>query len=142
MDFLKKSLDLGTKLGLEGGALREFVDKQKSEKTEADKLAREERQRDRDERKYEAERVAKLDAEREAAKLDAEREAANLDDEHELRKMEMTMKHELKMNRDKLESDRLIVRSNPPQSDYGVKAPPIQPFRDNTMNIQTYLNIF
>ena len=82
MDFLQKSLDLGTKLGLEGEALREFVDKQKSEKAEADKLAREERQRDGDERKYEAER--------EAAKLDAEREVAKLDAEHELRKMEMT----------------------------------------------------
>ena len=115
---------------MEGEALREFVDTQKSEKAEADKLAREERQRDRDEMRYEAERDA------------AEREAAKLDAEHELRKMEMTMRHELEMNRDKLESDRLIVRSNPPQSDYDVRAPPIQPFRDNTMNIQTYLNFF
>ena len=61
MDFLQKSLDLGTKLGLEGEALRTFVDKQKGEKAEADKLAREERQRDRDERKYEAERERERD---------------------------------------------------------------------------------
>ena len=102
--------------------------------------------------KLDAEReAAKLDADREAAKLDAEKEAAEreanrvaakLDAEHELRKMEMTMKHELETNLDKLESDRLVVQSNPPQSDYGVKAPPMQPFCDNTMNIQTYLNIF
>ena len=61
-----------------------------------------------------------------------------------MRKMELTLNHELQMNRDRLESERLAAQSNttPRRGMIWFALTPMQPFKENTMNIETYLSVY
>ena len=120
MDTLEKYYELGSKLGYEGQELRHFV-------SERDKIDRDERHAVR---------------QSEARKLDAERDEG----ERKIREVEMTLMHEQEMNRIRLESERMTSQSNndpiAQHADHFVRPPPMQPFKESTMSIQTYLDIY
>ena len=127
MDDMKKMITLGTQLGYQGTDLQGFVEKQtiKAEKLEAEKHERDERAHRREEERLSREAEAeRLSREAEAERLSREAEA-------EMRKMELTLNHELQMNRDRLESERLAAQSSttPRRGDDMVRAPPMQPFK-------------
>ena len=138
MDDMENMITLGTQLGYQGTDLQGFVEKQtiKAEKLEAEKHERDERAHRREEER--------LSREAEAERLSREAEAERLSHEVEMRKMELTLNHELQMNRDRLESERLAAQSSttPRRGDDLVRAPAMQPFKENTMNIETYLSVY
>ena len=117
---MEKYYELGSKLGYEGQELRHFV-------SERDKIDRDERHAVR---------------QSEARKLDAERDEG----ERKICEVEMTLMHEQEMNRIQLESERMTSQSNndpiAQHADNFVRPSPMQPFKESTMSIQTYLDIY
>ena len=148
MDLLEKYMNIGSKLGYEGQELGDFV-------SERDLIYREERHAVRDNKKSVAEATASAvasaaaaaaSAAADAASADAATAAAQIDRkkfeiEAQIRKEEIKMKTELELNR--LETERIgRVRDSDSQTIPFIKTPPMQPFREGAMNIQTYLDMF
>ena len=93
---------------------------------------------------YEGQELKDFVSERESIDREerhALRDLKKFEIEAQIRKEEIKMKMELELNR--LETERIgRVRDSDSQNIPFIKTPPMQPFREGTMNIQTYLDMF
>ena len=122
---MEKLIELGEKLGLEGKELREFV-------IEREKVERDERTAQREAQKAEAEALKEAEKEKaEVEKTKLQVQQRKNDQEYELQREKLRLEHERETNKTK-EAEATSM----------AKAPELPVFRDNTDDIETYLERF
>ena len=151
---MEKLIELGEKLGLEGKELREFViEREKVERNE--RTAQREAQKAETEAQKEAEKTRlQIEKEKAEAQLQIEKEKAEALKEAEKEKAEVEktklqvqqrkndQEYELQREKLRLEHERETNKTKEADATSMAKAPELPVFRDNTDDIETYLERF
>ena len=142
---MEKLYEIGTRMGLEGQELRQFITEQQKTERDDREREREEREKEREEREKEREREER-EKERQREEREKERERDEREKENERKEREIQRQHELSIKQMEVELAKNANNSckattqNSPVSASSI--PKLPPFVDQKDDLDSYLNRF